>query len=130
MVVAAAFLYQNPAEVRGLGGSLSFPLAPVENLSVNPNVAVFFPDQGNRMEFNADLVYSVPFAGVPIRPFALAGFGVTAASAQRGVVAGLNLGGGLVVPISRLRPSLGAKFEIREGNPVVYFARLGVFLGR
>jgi len=113
--------------VRGLGGYLSVPAALDGRLSANPNATFFFPDGYHQFEVGADLTYSLLLGEEsPVEPFALGGLGLTVGGPDSKAVLALNAGGGVVLRVWSLRPTVGAKVELRDGTPVVYFARLGL----
>jgi len=120
-------VYQNVDEVYGMGAYLSVPAALDGRLSANPNAAFYFPDGYEMFEVDADLTYALPLGrGIPIEPFALGGLGLTVGGVDSKALIALNAGAGIVLRVWNFRPTVGAKVELRDGTPVVYFARFGL----
>ena len=136
--------YHTDFEAIGIGAYATIALPQLhENISIVPNFIFFFPDNVDYFELNADMIYSFPVAeDAPVSPFALAGinigrfsvpsvnipgFGTVGGGSSTEV--GLNLGGGVAIPMESIRPVVGAKFEIQDGSGFVLFAGVGFAVG-
>jgi len=128
--------YHDDLEALGIGGFISVPVPALDpNLSIVPSFVFYFPDGGDALEVNGDVMYAFEVSeDTPVLPFAFAGLNIfrtkpdfTGASADTDV--GLNLGGGVTFRAESLRPFAGAKFEIHDGTGFLIFGGVGFPLG-
>jgi hypothetical protein len=123
----------------GVGATVGFDLP-----SISPGVAfmgdvfIFFPDNADYFEFNANMTYDFPLEGSSVLPFALAGLNLGRISYDSGdfdpgfdvdsgsnTEVGLNLGGGASFDVGRFRPKVGGRFILIDNGPdFVFFVTL------
>jgi len=113
----------------GVGGFVSIPLTQTNvNLSIRPEVVVYFPDQADYWEANVDLIYRFPVSSsAAIAPFVLGGLNFANGGGSTDL--GINLGGGIQFPSASVRPVVGAKVELEGGDDLVLFGAIGFPIG-
>jgi len=132
-VVGGSLLYNTDSEDVGIGVYAGIPLPALnENIVLKPDFALFFPDVGSAWELNGDLAYLFNLANnQAIIPFALAGLNIVhfSYSGFSNTDVGLNLGGGVIFPLEKIRPAVGGKFEIHDNTSFVLFGGVGFPIG-
>jgi hypothetical protein len=107
----------------GVGATIMFGLPSVTpGLGVMGDFLIYFPDNFDYWEFNANATYDIQVKDSKVAPFVLAGLNVGHASLDIGedypdfdfsdstTDIGLNLGGGIAFNVGKFRPRVTAKF--------------------
>ena len=132
-VIGGMLAYHTDAEAVGIGAYAGIPLNSIHpNLSIKPDFIFYFPDGFDYWELNGDAVWRFDLADNPsLVPFALGGISIAHTSVSvagfsaSSTDVGLNLGGGVIFPMEKIRPAVGAKFEIQDNTGFVIFGGVG-----
>ena len=126
----ATAAYNVDAEALGVGAVVKTALPALhENVGLMGDFTYYFPDGFDYWELNGNLTYDFAMEDSAITPFAMGGLVVAHTSLDLDIAGvdtsstdvGLNVGGGVTFGESNLTPTVGGKFELRDGSAFVIF---------
>jgi len=99
----------------GIGGTIGFDLPSVaEGVGFMGDLIVYFPEAGNVVEVNLNGTYDIPIEDSSVLPFVLGGLSILRGSGETDV--NLNLGGGVGFDAGTVRPKVGLRLVVGNGN--------------
>jgi hypothetical protein len=120
----------------GIGATLRAPLVSAgERVGLMAEFLIFFPSVGDYFEINGHVTYDLPLQESTALPFVLGGLTVGRASGEvlgvsySDTALRLNIGGGVEFDAGTLRPTVGLRLELGDGDALILFASIPFAIG-